>query len=318
MFDYIKKRFPALYDYYSHLQRVKKIREIEKIKQQPISYQMRILEELYEERIGHKLDWNNLQTYTEKMQWEKMFDKNPQKILLSDKFKVRDWVAEKIGEQYLIPLLGVWKNFDDIDFESLPNQFVLKTNHGSGTNYIVNDKSKFNINRAKLMFNDWMKIDYGYNTGFELHYSEIERRIIAERYLETQQKELQDYKFICFDGKPYFCWVDMGRYSHHTRNVYDLSWNLQPWNQENYEIYGEPIPCPKNFNKMIEIATILSENFHHVRVDLYNVDGEIYFGEMTFTNGSGLDRIIPEEYDLSLGKLWNVKTKINFGENNNV
>lgn len=306
MLGTLKKKFPHLYDIYAHQKRKANIRRIEKIKKMPFEKQLLILEDMYEKRIGHKFDWNNLRTYTEKMQWEKVYHKDPLKVKLADKYAVRDWVAEKIGDRYLIPLLGVYKSFDEIDFSKLPNQFVMKTNHGSGTNYIVKDKSQFNEKRARVIFNDWMATDYAYNTGFELHYSEIERRIIIEKYLETPQNELQDYKFLCFDGEPKFCWVDMGRYSNHTRNVYDLQWQLQPWNQERYGIYKDPIPCPPNFDKMIEIARKLSKGFAHVRVDLYNVEGEIYFGEMTFTNGSGLDRIIPEEYDRKLGDMWNI------------
>lgn len=306
MLGTLKKKFPHLYDIYAHQKRKANIRRIEKIKKMPFEKQLLILEDMYEKRIGHKLDWNNLRTYTEKMQWEKVYHKDPLKVKLADKYAVRDWVAEKIGDQYLIPLLGVYKSFDEIDFSKLPNQFVMKTNHGSGTNYIVKDRSQFNKKQARVIFNDWMATDYAYNTGFELHYSEIERRIIIEKYLETPQNELQDYKFLCFDGEPKFCWVDMGRYSNHTRNVYDLKWQLQPWNQERYGIYKDPIPCPTNFDKMIEIARKLSKGFAHVRVDLYNVEGEIYFGEMTFTNGSGLDRIIPEEYDKILGDMWKI------------
>ncbi len=309
MLSALKRKFPHLYDYYAHLKRKKRIRQIERIKKMPFNKQLSTLENLYEKRIGHPLDWNNLKTYTEKMQWEKVYNDDPRKVQLANKYAVRQWVADKIGEQYLIPLLGVYDSFDEIDFSVLPDQFVMKTNHGSGTNYIVKDKSQLDLKRAKQMFDDWMATDYAYNTGLELHYSKIKRRIIIEKYLETTQKELQDYKFLCFDGEPHFCWVDMGRYSTHTRNVYDLEWKLQPWNQERYGVYKDPIPCPPNFEKMVEIARVLSTGFAHVRVDLYNVDGTIYFGEMTFTNGSGLDRIIPEEYDRKLGDLWKIDVK---------
>lgn len=300
------KKFPCLYNYFQHLQRKRKIGDINRIKRLPYHEKKILLEKLYLERIGHKLDWNNLQTYTEKMQWEKFFHKDSLKTLLSDKYKVRFWVSEKIGQEYLIPLLGVWDKFDDIDFSTLPNSFVLKTNHGSGTNVIVKDKSQFKKKEARRAFNDWMEMDYAYNTGFEMHYSEIDRKIIAEKYMETELGELQDYKFLCFGGKPYYCWVDMGRYSVHTRNVYNMNWELQEWNQAFYGIYKDPIEKPKNFDKMIRLATILCNGFPHVRVDFYNIDGTIYFGEMTFTNGCGFDPIIPEKYDLILGNLWNI------------
>ncbi len=276
------------------------------IKNTPRFLQKKLNSILYKRAIGRTLKWSNLNAYTEKMQWAKFYDSTPIKTTLSDKYLVREWVAEKIGEQYLIPLLGVWDRFSDIQFDKLPNQFVLKTNHGSGSVIVVKDKTSLNITEVGRNFNDWMSIDYAYATGFELQYSNINRKIIAEKYLETDLGELQDYKFLCFDGKPYYCWVDLGRFGNHTRNVYDLNWKLQPWNQYTYGNSANPIPKPKNFDKMVELATSLCQGFSHVRVDLYNVDGTIYFGEMTFTNGCGFDRIVPDEYDFTLGELWNI------------
>lgn len=302
----LKRMFPKLFELYKHCRRKKTIRHIEKIKKLSIDELENIVSKRYLEKIGHPLDWGSLNTYTEKMQWEKLFDNNPLKVEYADKLLVRKWIAQTIGQKYLIPLLGEWESFDDIDFDKLPNCFVLKTNHGSGTNIIVKNKSFFDKKTAKIRFDDWMKIDFGY-LSMELHYSKIKRKIIAEQYIESENGELQDYKFLCFDGVPYYCWVDMGRYSHHTRNVYDLDWNLQPWNQETYSHYEKPIPKPDNFEEMINIAKNLSTGFSHVRVDLYNVRGKIYFGEMTFTNGGGFDRIIPEEYDRMLGDLWHIK-----------
>lgn len=299
---------PFLYDFLYHLECLKKANENERRKKIPRDQILYLVGVEYRNRIGHPLNWNNLTTYTEKMQWEKIYDLNPLKTQLADKYLVREWVSERIGDEYLIPLIGAWSSFDEIDFDFFPKQFVLKTNHGSGTNIIVKDKDKFSSSKAKRKINDWLRIDFGYNKDFELHYSNIKPMILAEEYLETEFGELQDYKFLCFDGTPMFCWVDMGRYSNHTRNVYDLDWNLQPWSQETYELYKDPIPRPKNFELMVELARNLSQGFPHVRVDLYNIDGKIYFGEMTFSNGSGLDRIIPEEYDAMLGSLWKLDT----------
>ena len=304
MRKYLKKALPGLYSWYQHIQRRKKISEIGKLKELSEAEIIQRLGILYEQRIGHKLDWENLSTYTEKMQWEKIYDNNPQKVILADKYLVRQWIMDTIGEEYLIPLLGVWEKFEDIDFDKLPDKFVMKTNHGTGTNYIVKCKNKMNLKDASRTFADWLETDYAYACGFEMHYSKIQPKIIVEKYMETEYGELQDYKFLCFDGKPYFVWVDMGRYSDHTRNVYDLEWNLQPWKQERYGLYKEAIPKPKNFELMIDLVKKLSEGFSHVRVDMYNVNGKIYFAEMTFTNGSGLDRIIPNEYDQMLGDLW--------------
>lgn len=304
MFDILKKKLPRLYDFYQHEQRMKVIKRIKKLELLSEAEYPKLIENEYMKTIGHKLNWNLLQTYTEKMQWEKIYDKNPLKTVLADKYQVREWVEKKIGSEYLIPLLGIWDSFEDIDFDLLPNQFVLKTNHGTGTNLIVKDKNTIRMKSIKRMFDDWMATDYAFTNSLQLHYRNIPRKILAEKYLETNLGELQDYKFLCFGGKPCFCWVDLGRFSKHTRTVFNMNWELQPWTQASYGIANYDIPKPKNFEKMIEIATTLSQGFSHVRVDLYNVDGKIYFGEMTFTNGSGLDQIVPEKYDRILGDYW--------------
>lgn len=274
----------------------------------PKFLQLMYLKWLYKRKIGRILNLDNPQAYTEKIQWAKLYESSPIKTELSDKYLVRNWVAKKIGEEYLIPILGVWNNYSEIDFDSLPDRFVLKTNHGSGTVYIVQNKKELNQDRCKTLFYDWMHTDYSYVFGLEMQYTNIKRKIIAEEYIDSGIGELQDYKFLCFDGKPVFCWVDLDRFTKHTRNVYNLNWELQPWNQYTYGNHANEVPRPKNFEKMIEIATTLSKGFSHVRVDLYNIEGKIYFGEMTFTNGSGFERIIPDVYDYELGKMWHINT----------
>ena len=268
---------------------------------------------LFENRQGYKLDWNNLQTYSEKMQWEKLFDKDRRKVICADKYRVREWVSERIGKEYLIPLVGVWDNARDIDFSKLPNQFVLKTNCSSGDVIIVKNRDSLSskeIRGYKAKLNYYLHMNFGYNTC-ELHYNDIRPKVIAEAFIDSGKEDLQDYKFLCFDGKPYYCWVDIGRYHNHKRNIYDLEWKLQEWHQFNYGIANEKIEKPKNFEKMIEIAEILSKGFPHVRVDLYEVNGKIYFGEMTFTNSSGFEKIEPKSADLMLGELWKIDPVIN-------
>lgn len=257
---------------------------------------------LYEHYLDRKLDWSNLQRYTEKMQWKKLYYINPKEYILSDKLAVRPWVKEMIGEEFLIPLLGVWDNFDEIDFDSLPPRFVLKPTHSSANILIVKDKNRFDKEYAALMFRLWMSVDYAY-ASFEMNYKGIPRHIIAEKYMEDKNGELPDYKFMCFDGKPYCCWVDQGRFTNHTRDIFDLNWNLLPFT-EHFPNSGNPISRPSNFDKMVEIATILSEGFSHVRVDLYNIDGMVYFGEMTFCESSGFCEINPDEYDYKMGAMW--------------
>ena len=262
---------------------------------------------LYKYYLHRDLDWNNLQSYTEKMQWKKLYYINPLEKVVSDKYAARDWVAEKIGEEYLIPMLGVWDRFDDIDFGKLPDRFVLKTTHASANIVIVKDKRNFDKKMAALMFKLWLSIDYAY-ASFEMNYKDIPRRIIAEQYMEDRNGELPDYKFMCFDGKPYCCWVDQGRFTNHTRDIFDMDWNLMPFSQH-FPNSGNPISKPANFEKMIELATTLAEGFAHVRVDLYNLDGKIYFGELTFCESSGFCEIEPIEYDNKMGEMWRLPIK---------
>ncbi len=267
------------------------------------------ISKLYKQHLRRELDWNNLQRYTEKMQWKKIYSIGPLEKMASDKYAVREWVEKKIGSEYLIPIHGVWERFEDINFDSLPKRFVMKTTHGSASIVIVKNKDTFDKKYTELMFKVWMSFDYAF-ASFEMHYKDIPRRIIVEHYMEDQYGELRDYKFMCFNGKPYCCWVDKGRYSDHTRDIFDMNWNLLPFT-DCFPNSGENTPRPQNFEKMVEIVTKLSEDFGHVRVDLYNVDGQIYFGELTFCESSGFANIQPEEYDFRLGEMWNLAIDCN-------
>ena len=267
-----------------------------------------LVEKQYLASIGRPLRWDEPEAYTEKMQWEKLYHRDERKVRLADKYLVRDWVRERIGEEYLIPLLGVWDRVEDIDFNALPQQFVLKTNCGSGDVVIVKDKnalSKKQIEAIRRKLHYYLHYDLS-ATSCEMHYAEIPPKIVAEAYINSEKGDLPDYKFICFDGKPYFCWVDMDRFTAHRRNIYDLDWNLQSWTQT-YPAYEGLIEKPENLAEMTALATKLSEGFAHVRVDLYSVRGRIYFGEMTFTSETGYGKITPDEMDFALGKLWNIK-----------
>jgi hypothetical protein len=266
------------------------------------------LSKIYKKHTGQDLDWQNIRTYNEKMQWAKLYETNPLKTTLTDKYLVRNWIKNTIGEEYLIPLLGVWNLFDEIDFDKLPEKFVLKTNHGSGTNLIITDKNNLDINEAKKKFDKWMKKKFAFLNGFEMHYKNIEPKIIAEQYIETFDGDLKDYKFLCFGGEVYYCWVDSGRHLDHRRNVYNLNWDLQEW-QLYYKNTDSAVAKPENFDLMIHLAKKLCQGFSHVRVDFYNVNGKVYFGEMTFTSESGFVSIQPSKYDLMLGGLWKLPIK---------
>lgn len=236
------------------------------------------------------------------MQYSKLYNNPPTKSMLTDKYLVRKWVSTKIGEDYLIPLIGVWDNFSEINFDNHPKQFILKTNHGVGTNVIVKNKEKFNYYRTKIKFNRWMKMNFSHNLA--LHYKEIEPKIIAENFIQDSEGNLNDYKFLCFHGEVYYCWVDIDRNNNHKRNVYNLNWDLQDWNQHTYPNTESKLEKPENFDEMVEIAKILCQGFSHVRVDLYNVDGKIFFGELTFSNSSGFELIYPHSANQMLGNLW--------------
>lgn len=257
----------------------------------------------YKKMHGAKLSLKHPQRYSEKIQWLKLYDDNPIRTELSDKVAVREWIKNTIGEEYLIPVIGVYQSSDEIDWNSLPQKFVIKLNHGSGWNIIVSNKKKLNIKKTKKQIDKWMKLDYAFWNAFEIHYSPIKPKIIIENYVVDSKGKLNDYKFLCFDGEVKYCWVDFDRDTNHKRNVYDKEWNLQPWNQRNYGNYTGAVHCPANYSDMWDIAEKLCKGFRHVRVDLYNVDGKIYFGEMTFTNGSGNEGIFPVEYEYVLGNL---------------
>lgn len=259
---------------------------------------------MYEKRIGLPLNLAKPMRYTEKIQWSKLHDSSDRRSLLSDKYAVRNWVEETIGSQYLIPLLGVWGSADEINVDKLPIKFVLKTNNASGTNVLVKDKRKMNWDKVRRTLNDWLSMDYAYYS-FEMQYKDIEPKIIAEEFMLPVEGEsdLRDYKFLCFNGEPAYIWVDVNRNTNHARAVYDINWGLQPWNQYDYPERIN-VQKPQSLEEMIDIARALSKGFPHVRVDLYEIDGRPYFGEMTFTNGSGFERIDPIEYDELLGDMW--------------
>ena len=302
----LKQKVPFIYILYLKFRFKGQKRKVNKMKKYSIEQKQNYISKLYQKRTGMQMNWENPQLYTEKMQWAKLFESTDEKSICADKYAVREWVKKRIGEEYLIPLLGKWEKFEDIPFEKLPNRFVLKTTNGSSTNVIVSDKTKMNLKEMKTKFHGWLSVDASYIKGFEMHYSKIKPQIIAEKFIESSTEDLPDYKFLCFGGKVYYCWVDVGRYHNHKRNVYDLEWKLQPWNQYYYGNTKEELPKPKNFDLMVELATKLCQGFSHVRVDLYNINGKIYFGEMTFTNGSGFEPIVPKKYNLMLGNLWEI------------
>lgn len=262
----------------------------------------------YKLRLNKKLNLKNPKLYTEKIQWMKVHKKLDNYAPLVDKYEVKKYVSEKIGDEYTIPTLGVWDSFDEIDFNLLPNEFVLKCTHDSGSVVICNDKNNFDYEVARKKICVALKRKF-YLRGKEFQYRNIKPRVIAEKYMVDESgTELKDFKFFCFDGKAKIIMVDYNRFSGHKRNVYDLEWNYLPVITQFPTDPKMVINKPDKLNEMICIAEQLADGFPHVRVDLYVIDSNIYFGEMTFTHGSGLTRIEPIEFDEQMGE-WFVLPK---------
>lgn len=262
-----------------------------------------IVKRWFKEATKQDLDLENPKTFNEKIQWLKLYDNSVLKTRLADKYLVRDWIKEKIGEQYLIPILGVWEKFDDIDFDSLPEQFVLKSNHGSSWNIVVRDKRVLNLEEAKAKFDLWMSKNFALCGGLELHYGEIVPRIIAEQYMAELDGDIFDYRFFCFNGEPKYVWVDVGSGTkNHKRSIFDLNWNLQDMRVNYPNIL--PVPeKPESFEEMLRLAKILCSDFALVRVDFYSIHGKTYFGEMTFTPQSGIGKWFPNNQNQIYGDL---------------
>ena len=261
------------------------------------------LKEWYKSQLGEELDLENPQNFNEKIQWLKLYDSNPLKTQLADKYLVREWVKDKIGEKYLIPLLGVWNDFDDINFNSLPQQFALKANHGCAYNVIVKDKTTFNKDDARNKFKLWLRENFAFKFGLEMHYKNIQPKIIAEEYLENIDGEVYDYKIFCFNGKAKYIQIILGRSQEYKMVFFDTNWIRQDFVTNN-TLYNGDIPKPKNLSEMLEKAEILAKDFNFVRVDFYILnDNSIKFGEMTFTPFSGVGRWNKTEWNTKFGEM---------------
>ena len=258
----------------------------------------------YRLRVGRKLNMDNPTTLNEKLQWMKFNYRFPLQTIVSDKYLVPDYVENKIGIEYLIPLYGNWLNFDDIDFDALPDQFVLKCNHDSGGLAICKDKKTFDQENAKKKINKSLKDNFFY-IGREYQYKNIIPRIICEKFISDNGNVPMDYKIYCFNGKPDVILVCKNRFrndSHRAQYLYfDQNWNFVPLNKGDELSENPNIEKPKNLDKMLSIARKLSEDFIFARIDLYNIEGKIYFGEITLTPNSGFDPDITEETDLYFG-----------------
>jgi len=262
------------------------------------------VEKKFLKNFGILPDLENPQRYNEHI--SKILLKPPDQLTIqcADKYEVRQYVKGKVGEHILNDLYGVYSSIKELgkDWQNLPRQFVLKATHGCQWNYICKDKFQTDFKKIKTLFNHWMKSSF-YYANRELIYKYLNPKIVAEEYLEDLNGDLLDYKFYCFNGKVKYIHVDIDRFKRHSRCFYDLNWVKQDFTLR-FPLYEGEVKKPKNLDEMIKVAEKLSENFPHVRVDLYNINGKIFFGELTFTPGNGSERFLPDKYDFYFGSFF--------------
>lgn len=276
------------YDYYSKLNKKEYKKEIK---------------EWYYDRMHDYLDLKNPKNFNQKIQYLKLNDCSEIKTKLTDKYKCRSWIEENIGKEYLVPLIGAWDNFADIDFDKLPNQFVIKCNHGSGFNYVVTDKSKLDINDLKEKIIKWMNIKFTFIAGFEIQYSSIKPKIICEEYLGDN---LIDIQFWCAKGKVLFISYIHSPHGENTKATFDEDWNRLDF-YTSQPIYEGKVTKPKKLKEMIKIAKNISKEFKFIRVDFYITNKEeILISELTFTPASGCCGWYPADANEKIGNMIDV------------
>lgn len=262
----------------------------------------------FKKAFGYPLDWENPKTLNEKINWLKLYHRTPLQTQCADKLAVRNYVKEKVGDKYLIPLVFTTKNVNEVTVDNLPNEpFILKTNHGSSGGIVVKNKTEANWKSIRKALQKQLNTNY-YKISKEWQYKDITPCVLAERLLDDENGNIPfDYKFHCFHGKVKVIQVDIDRFTDHKRNLYDTNWNLMPftWSvwKDNKPLwpYGSEISKPNNLAEMIVISERLSSDFPYVRIDLYSLENTIYFGEITFHHGSGTERIDPVAWDNKLG-----------------
>ena len=249
---------------------------------------------------GKTLNLREPETFNEKIQWLKLYDSTPVKSRLADKYLVRDWIREKGEEQILVPLIGVYDHFDEIDFDALPRQFVIKTTHGCGWNVIVKDKAQLDWQETGRQVEEWLTLDYAFRNGFELQYANIRPRIIIEKYIGGLAGSQVVHRFYCFNGVPRF--VTVGSFERPSCTVFDMQWRLRPFSTD-HGAAEIPPEQPATWSELKRLAEKLCRGFSFVRVDLDPGDGEPLFSEMTFTPGSGITKWSGDQTDRLLGAM---------------
>ena len=260
--------------------------------------------------LKKKLNIKKPTTYNEKLQWLKLYDRNDLYTIMVDKYEAKTYVKKIIGEEHIIPNIGVFDRFEDIDFDKLPNKFVIKCTHDSGGLIICKDKSTLDITSAKKKINSHLKRNY-YRTHREWPYKNVKPRIIIEKYMEDDiNTSMRDYKFFCFNGEPKIMYISEGLENHKTARMsfFDMKFNLIDCKRKDYRLLDYMPDKPKTFNKMVEYAKKLSRNVPHLRVDFYEINGKLYFGELTFFTCSGMIPFENEKWDLILGNYINLSS----------
>ncbi len=265
------------------------------------------LKRLYKAHFGKELNLENPQTFNEKLQWLKLYYRRPDYTMMADKLAVRPYIAEKIGEEHLVPLLGVWDDPEAIDFDALPDQFVLKCNHNSGLGLcICKDKSALDIEKVKDELRKGLQEDYSVASR-EWQYRDIPHRILAEKYMkdekQTEESGMINYKVSCFNGTPKYVYVSRNTQGkkNDCLSLLTTEWENAPFTHRRYKPFDEIPPKPVNYDKMLEYSRVLSDGIPYVRVDFYEIGGQLYFSELTFTIASGFTRYSPEESDALIG-----------------
>ena len=263
------------------------------------------LKVLYRVIMRRKLNLKNPKEYNEKLQWLKLNDRKPEYSTMVDKYEVRGYIADLLGDKYLIPCLGIYDSVDEIDIDALPDRFVLKCTHDSGSVEICKDKSSFDIEGARHRLSQAMKRNY-YATYREWPYKYVKPRIIAEGYLEGDGGDLKDYKVMCFNGEAKIIEVHENRFVEgkvHTQTFYDREWNIVPLTQVETVTVDRPGERPRQLDEILRLSELIAKDMYHVRIDWYIEGDKIYFGEITFFDGSGFESFSTPEMERMLGDM---------------
>ena len=266
------------------------------------------LKTVFRAETGYRLDLKRPRTYNEKLQWIKLYDRRPEYALYADKYKVREYIARTIGENYLVPMIGVYRKANEIPWTELPDRFVLKCNHASGTNVICQDKRELDVSATEKKLDTWLKKNAFWG-GREWCYKDIEPCIICEAFIETPDGNTpDDYKFMCFNGVPRLIQVHHDRYGDHTLDYYTPEWKKSDLHRIDASTSAKVVEKPEKLNEMLSIAEALSKDMYYARIDLYYVEGSIYFGEITLYPTSGFSTFTRYEDDLLLGSYIHLPT----------